>query len=106
MKITNGDSEVLRLIAFICGAASLLAILPLPYSYYLSLRGLLFGGCILIGFLLKDIENKNWLYAIVGIAIIFNPLFPIHLTKLIWMPINLVTAIIFFKLSKIKHELD
>ena len=102
MKIANGDSELVRLIAFICGIASLLAILPLPYGYYLSLRGLLFGSCILMGFVLKDIKNKNWLYVIISIAIIFNPLFPIHLTRLIWMPINLLTAGIFFKLSKTK----
>lgn len=93
-----------NILATVSGIASLMAIIPLwPYDYYLLLRVLVFGTAIFIAYVLRNLEDKKWFYMMIVIAILFNPLAPVHLTRLIWLPINIITSIIFFKSIKISH---
>ena len=34
--------------------------------------------------------RHSWLFGVIGVA--YNPLLPIHLTRAIWMPVDLMTA--------------
>lgn len=72
-----------------------LAVLPLPYGYYTALRIVVCGAA---GFLVYQLWNQDgsfWLFGFFAVAILFNPLIPIHLTKAIWQPIDLGTAAYF-----------
>jgi hypothetical protein len=63
------------------------------YDYYKVLRAVVFvvtGYGAYTAFRLKD---KAWLWTFALIAILFNPIIIIHLTRAIWLPINLVTGI-------------
>ena len=41
-------------------------------------------------------QNKDeWLYVFIGIAILFNPVLPIYLSKAIWIPIDIVVGILY-----------
>ena len=71
-----------------------LAVLPLPYGYYTALRIVVCGAA---GFLVYQLSGENgdfsfWLFGFFGIAVLFNPIIPIHLTKAIWQPIDLGAA--------------
>lgn len=86
-------------LAIACASAAGVGLLPLPYAYYILLR-LLFFGCLL--FLSFAIYEKNQkltplLFVIGGLALLYNPLFLVHLgSKVAWLGVNLGTIIFMF----------
>ena len=77
----------------IIGIISLIiGIFGMPYGYYFLLRTLI---CIIaIKYLLKQYEkdkNNDFIFFILGLAIIYNPIFPLPLGKGIWTIVNLIT---------------
>lgn len=86
------------LLFMIPGIMLLLALLNLPYEYYLLLRVVVSacGGYIAYIFYNK---NQKWIYFLAA-AILFNPIFPVHLTKGIWMFFNLGFAYLFLTSKK------
>jgi len=73
----------------------LVAVAPLPYGYYQLLR---WFTCAVAAFIVvKSYQwKKTWAVWLFGaIAVLFNPIFPIHLTKEIWQPIDVVSAVLF-----------
>ena len=73
----------------------LIATLPLPYGYYMFLRWVTCGMAAFTAYIGYQWETKWALYVFIPIAILFNPIFPIHLTKEIWQPIDIVVAVLF-----------
>lgn len=68
-----------------------LAVFSLPYDYYTLLRVTVFISALYIMG-----QNKNeWLYIFLGIAILFNPIIPIYLSKGIWIPIDITVSILY-----------
>jgi len=74
----------------------LLALLPFPYAYYTLLRIVVTICAGIIAYNLKPHEDrKNWFFIFVGIAILFNPIIPIHLSRKIWGLIDIIVAVVF-----------
>ena len=73
----------------------LLAVLPLPYGYYTFLRWITCGMAAFTAYIAYQWEFKWATWIFIPLAILFNPIIPIHLTKEIWQPIDIVGAIIF-----------
>jgi len=73
----------------------LIATLPLPYGYYIFLRWATCGMAVVTAVIAYKWEVKWVMWVFIPIAILFNPLVPIHLTKEIWQPIDIICAIIF-----------
>lgn len=71
-----------------------LALFPLPYGYYSFLR---LGICS-VGVWIAyeqwrhDDAASGWVVALGAMALLYNPLFPISLTREIWSVLNLVAA--------------
>ena len=73
---------------------SFVALLDMPYGYYTFLRwAVTFMAGVAAWRLLQKQLPLGWLF--VAIAITFNPLIIISLSKDAWAPINAITAIIF-----------
>ena len=72
-----------------------LALLPLPYGYYTVLRIVITLSATLLAYKDYQLENKAsvWGVGFVIIAILFNPLIPIHLSRFVWGPIDLMIAV-------------
>ncbi|MCY3674966.1 MAG: hypothetical protein OXH65_09415 [Paracoccaceae bacterium] len=89
-----------------------LATLPWPYGYYIFLRILIASTCALIVFYQwkHDDAISSWVFIFVGVGILYNPFMPIHLTREIWIILNIITAGLFighyFMLKKLllSHE--
>lgn len=86
----------------------LIALGNLPYGYYIFLRHAVFIGMILEVIWLityrKHIKySQISLVACICIAVLFNPIEPIHLTKILWKFIDLFTGG-FFAFLLIKKE--
>lgn len=77
-------------------AMLLLALLPMPYGYYTLLR---IAICAFSVYLVYRIWQKNiqlWLWIFIIIAILFNPIIPIYLSRGLWALIDITVAVVFF----------
>ena len=73
-------------------------IISFPYGFYTFLR---LSISISAGFIIylrnkkiKKIDTISIIFAV--IVILYNPIIPIHLTREIWMPINFISAVVYF----------
>ena len=99
MARTEGSGKVMSLAnvipALIIAVMLLVAVADLPYGYYQLLRWATCGVAVFVAFQAYKV-GKTWITWLFGlIAVLFNPIIPIHLTKEIWRPIDLVSAVIF-----------
>lgn len=94
----NVSKPALYVLFLLPGVLLILApLIDLPYGFYTFLRIiiLLTSAYILsIHFFLKIVNLKVIIFII--ILVLYNPIIPIHFSKEIWMPINFITAGIFF----------
>lgn len=65
-----------------------------PYGYYILLRIICCAVFIYLAIQAVSDEKLGWVWVLGVIAVIYNPMIPIHLTREIWTIINLVTIII------------
>ncbi len=71
------------------------AIAEWPYGYYILLRWITCITSILVAFQAFE-KNIDWAKVVfIVIAILFNPLAPIYLSRSTWIPLDIVTAILF-----------
>ena len=97
-------------IYFVPSAGLALAILPLPYAFYITLRFIVCGAACLILFVdyndTKGGRSTDYLQkialtqferiAFVCMAILFNPILPVYLyDKALWLIPNIAGAILF-----------
>ena len=72
------------------------ALLPLPYGFYTLLRIVV---CAAAGYLaFREYRMKEsatvWTVALAIIAVLFNPLIPVHLSREVWAPVDVVAALV------------
>lgn len=78
------------------------AIAEWTYGYYSLLRWITCIASILVAFQAFE-KNIDWAKVVfIVIAILFNPLAPIYLSRSTWIPIDIITAIFFiFTIKKL-----
>jgi hypothetical protein len=81
--------------AIIAAIMLLLALTSWPYGYYQLLRLVVCGVSVYVGFMAYNWQKMwaTWLFG--SIAVLFNPLIPILLSREIWQPINAACALLF-----------
>jgi len=84
----------------------LLALAPWPYGYYQLLRLVVCGVSVYVAFTAYNWQKQKmwatWLFGF--IAVLFNPLLPIHLSREIWQPIDVACGILFIAIAIILNE--
>ena len=81
----------------------LIAMIPvLPYFYYQLLKFLIFGSSGFNAYLFYKSKDQKWMWIMIAIAVIFNPISPIYFGHFLWSIIDLVVSVIFFQSLKIK----
>ncbi len=87
--------EPLFLPVLIVSTMLLAALYPWPYGYYQLLRWATCGAAIFVSYN-AYLWKHNWaIWVFSIIAVLFNPIAPIHLSRETWQPIDVVCAIIF-----------
>lgn len=86
---------VTRIIAICAAVALAAAVLHWPYAYYQALRLGVFAAGIFCGINAKSAGDEKLAYGLFFTAIVFNPFLPVHLTREIWFPLNLLAAALF-----------
>jgi hypothetical protein len=66
-----------------------------PYGYFILLRWVVTAGAIIVVINAFD-KNIDWAKTVfIFIAILFNPIAPVHLSREIWIPIDVVVGAMF-----------
>ena len=76
-----------------------LALLPMPYGYYMFLR---LAVCAYAIFVFTQEQKKGVCFGSVSaaaIALLYNPVFRVHLEKEVWMWVNVITILLFIIVS-------
>ena len=79
-----------------------IAILPMPYSYYLYLRIAVMLGIIYLLVSNWKIENDKTKAILIVIGILFNPFTPFYITKWVWIIIDFIAGMYLWTYLKIK----
>ena len=74
----------------------LLALLPWPYGFYTFLR---LSVCLVCSWLAyeqwkHDDAVSGWVVGLSTVALLYNPLLPVHLSREIWMVLNIGSAVL------------
>lgn len=84
-----------------------IGILPMPYGYYNLSRFVVCGCSVYFAIVCKNKDDDVFMWVFGGLAILYNPIVPIHLyEKEIWMVVNLITAAIFFTKKHLVSDED
>jgi len=96
----NNETSNLRTFVIVATVALFLAVIPVwPYGFYTLLRLLVCGVSAYFAYKIKDLEGlKTHKVPLIVIAILFNPLIPVHLVRTIWLPIDVGVGIYFIVL--------
>ncbi len=97
MKPANSNEPTHAALWLLPAIMLLIAILPLPYGYYTFLRIVV---CITAGIIAFKVHSKTnslgfWVVSFALIALLFNPIIPVFLTRELWFFINLAVAGLF-----------
>ena len=101
------DKEIVKYknVASVTSIIFLLLAIPTfwPYGYYVLLRWIITASAIFLLWVAYDLKKTFWLFLMGIVAILFNPLIPIHLDKGTWVIIDFIVAILFLiSIFKIK----
>jgi hypothetical protein len=83
-------------IAQIVGVAMLAwALVPAnPYGYYILLRIVLCGIFVFLAVKAHEQKQVGWVCVLTIAAVVYNPIFRVHLNRVIWTVVNLVTIVL------------
>jgi hypothetical protein len=62
-----------------------------PYGYYTLLRWVCCGVFAYLAFQAFDNKRQEWVWVLGIAAGIYNPIMPVHLTRELWVVVNVVT---------------
>jgi hypothetical protein len=70
------------------------AVLDFPYGYYVFLRFFVCGVAGYGAFFAAERRRQFWVWVLGGIAVLFNPIFPIHMDKETWAVFDVIAGIL------------
>lgn len=94
-------SAIFRLIS---GTMLILAIGVQPASYYLLLRWIVAICSLYSGWLMSQLNQSNWAWALFIVGVIFNPIIPLYLDRLTWQILDVLVILILFSSLSVKKK--
>jgi hypothetical protein len=91
MKLANLGSVLAKLIAAVMLFA---AIGRQTYDYYTLLRWIACGVCAYTAFQAAEIKKIGWLWVFAIVAIVLNPIVPLHLKRETWAIVDAAAAML------------
>lgn len=101
--MNNTDQSTTEKAYFAIVVLFVIALLPMPYGYYISLRTMV---CIALYFFWREIypirqKMIGWYYTLIGLFVLYNPILIIHLdNKPLWIFLNGFTLYLLYKMRK------
>lgn len=100
------NTSFLKTLSVIAAIMLLLAVPSIwPYAYFQILRWVVAIVAALNAYRAYEHNKTEWVVLMVGTAILFNPVAPIHLSKDTWVVLDIAAAILMFVAAKkLAHE--
>jgi hypothetical protein len=67
----------------------------LPYGYFQILRWVVCGASCYGAFLAMEKDLQGWMWTMAGMALLFNPILPIRLSRDLWQILDVIGGIVF-----------
>lgn len=85
----------MKYLMYIVAAILFLGIFELPYDYYVLLRWIVGCSAFIVSYkyFSTKLTKLGLTYLLIGL--LFNPLFPVYLSKSTWVPLDLISGLIF-----------
>ncbi|MGE3302349.1 MAG: DUF6804 family protein [Hyphomonadaceae bacterium] len=82
----------LRFLVWLIPIAMLaVALGSMPWGYYTLLRLIVCTSCLYLAYRSYKNEHAPWIWIMGATAVLYNPLFPFGLGRVVWAPVNLLT---------------
>lgn len=92
----DNESKYIPLVSLLPSILLLLAIPPIwPYAYYQLLRLVVMICAGYLAYYNYERKEMGWVMVFSFIALLFNPVFPVYLSKSLWAIIDLGAAVVF-----------
>lgn len=82
----------LKPLLIVAGVAAIIAVFPMQYGYYQIMRIVVTGAAVFGAYHAYHANNTGWVWILGGIAVLFNPIIPIHLSRESWFLPDLVAG--------------
>jgi hypothetical protein len=90
------NTTLIRVIALVPAVMLVLAVFQMPYGFYTLLRLVVtIAAAVIAWHAVSKSEKPIWAVLMGLIALLFNPIVPVYLTREIWFFIDLVVAATF-----------
>jgi hypothetical protein len=86
------------------GTLLVLALMDLPYGYYQFLRIATCAAAVFICWRLFEAARSVGAWVMVAIALLYNPIVPVHLEHSTWAIINMATAAAFVAIGLLMRQ--
>ena len=93
MNVTGSSGRFFPIPEVLAIALLLWALVPTnPYGYYIILRFVTCGVSMFLALRARVAGKTVWLWTFVAVAVVYNPIIRVHLTRESWSAINLATV--------------
>ena len=75
------------------------AVFPHPLDFYMHTRTTMTGAAVILVVLVLVWQRPQWLFGLVPIALLWNPIAPIYLDRSTWIVLDLAAAGLFAALA-------
>lgn len=72
-----------------------IALLPMPYGYYQLLRVFIFCSSAYLVLEYKGQAGEGWMWILIALALIYNPVLRLSLGREIWAAVNIGTLVFY-----------
>ena len=66
-----------------------------PYGFYTLLRLVVCGSAVYLAVQFNSRSDGVWIWVMAGVALLFNPVVPVGLTRDTWVLLDVATAVVF-----------
>ena len=84
----------------ICIGSGILLLIAIPswwpYGFYTLLRWIICAVSVYVAYTFYKSKLTGWTFVFSALAILFNPVYPVYLTKSSWVGIDFISSILFF----------
>jgi len=99
------DSQ--RITALVAGAFCAIAILNLPYGFYMLLRCVATGAAIYLLLTARVRLHELQVFTLIVVILIFNPIWKVHLGRELWRIVDGMSAVFYFwTFATLKNKKD
>lgn len=92
----------MKLIWYISSLLLVVALLPLPYGYFMFLRLAITAAAAYVAYENFNKDTPVWGIVFIGVALLFNPFYTVHFDKGLWAVIDIAVAALFFINSRVE----